>query len=232
MDSNNNAIIFICHNNESIEKVIDKIEMDNVYLMIVSFNEINEIYQNHPKILLAKNYPNNIEDEKELLTLTAWYCISKNDLFLDKEHLCLLEYDVILEESFIPQVNEICMNNNVDVISFLFSNICLEWETKRNILEPFINKKNMNYPNDRNYYWMPTTNQCIRRKIIDEFVDWYYPDCHLIKNSDSGFFSHYHERLFSYFIKENSKMITFIKGLSHLFLGSHSNFTEPNFSNI
>ena len=227
-DLKNNCILFICHNNESIEKVIHYIEIDNVYLMIVGLNDIKDVYTQHPKMILARSYPNHIENEKELLTLTAWYCISKNELFLDKEYLCLLEYDVILDDMFFHNINQICNNNNVDVISFIISNICLEWQTKKHILEPFIVNKNMNYPHDINYYWMPTTNQCVRRKLLDDFVDWYYPDCHFLKEMDTGFFSHYHERLFSFYIKENHKMTTLLTGLSHLFLGSHSSFTEPN----
>jgi len=224
----NNAIIFICHNDESIEKVIDKIYLDNVYFMIVGFNEIKEKYKNHPKIIFARDYENNIENEKELLTLTAWYCISKNNLFRDKEYLCLLEYDVILEDFFILSLNQVCENNHVDVISFMFSDICLEWVTKRDILEPFIHQKKMTLPMDKNYYWMPTTNQCIRRKIVDDFVDWYYPDCHMLKTADPNFFAHYHERLFSYYVKETGKQIICISGLKHLFLGSHTDFTENN----
>jgi hypothetical protein len=223
-----NAIIFICHNNESIEKVIDKIEIDNVYFMIVGFNEIREKYTKHPKIIFARNFSNHIEKEKELLTLTAWYCISKNNLFRDKEYLCLLEYDVILEEFFIPSLNQLCQNNNVDVISFIYSDICLEWITKRHILEPFINLKKMNLPANEKYHWFPTTNQCIRRKIVDDFVDWYYPDCHILKTGDPNFFAHYHERLFSYYAKETGKRITCVPGLNHLFLASHKNFTENN----
>ena len=222
----NNAIIFICHNDESIEKVIDRICIDNVYFILVGFNEIKEKYRNHPKIIFARNYENNIENEKELLTLTAWYCISKNNLFRDKEYLCLLEYDVILEDFFISCLNHVCQNNNIDIVTFIFSDICLEWVTKKDILEPFIKEKNMTLPVDINYYWMPTTNQCLRRNIVDDFVDWYYPDCHILKTGDPTFYSHYHERLFSYYVKETGKTIISIPGLTHLFLSSHGDFTE------
>ena len=173
----------------------------------------------------TKNYLDNIEQEKRLLTLTAWYCISKNDLFLEYEYLCLLEYDVILEDGFFDNLTEVCSSNQYDVISFLYSSICLEWETRKKVLNLFMNKKSMTLPADRNYSWMPTTNQCLRRYIVGEFVDWYYPDCKILQERDPRFFSHYHERLFSYYVKEANKSIGVISGLQHLFLGSHEHFT-------
>jgi hypothetical protein len=224
-DTRKHVIIFICHNDESIEKVIDKIQIDNVFIILVGNNQINEKYTSNNKILIARNYPYNIEDEKELLTFTAWYCISKNNLFPDQDFLSLLEYDVILKEDFLTNLNYLCMKNDLDIISFLFSPECWEWVTKKNILEIFLQNKSCRLPENKYCCWMPTTNHCIRRNIINEFVDWYYPDCHFLKKEDSAFYSYYHERLFSLYVIQNNKRITILPGLEHLFLTSHSHFT-------
>jgi hypothetical protein len=177
-------------------------------------------------MLVARNYPNNIENEKRLLTFTAWYCIVKNKLFADKEYLTLLEYDVILDDSFFSNMNDQCSKKVSDAFGFMYSPFCYGWVERKPHYDVFLGKKNMKVPPNIYYDWFPTTNLCLRYDIIEQFVDWYYPDCKILQESDPNFFSHYHERLTSYFVKEMGYKIIYTSGLKHLFSGSHYGFTE------
>jgi hypothetical protein len=123
------AIIFICHDNASIQSVV---HYDH-YIIVVGNNEIDEKYLNVPKIIIARNLKNNIEYEPKLLTFTAWYAITKNNLFLDCKYLCIFEYDVVIKDNF---YSKIAQHFDVDTISNLSFN-------KNNFQFSFFSSKNI-----------------------------------------------------------------------------------------
>jgi len=53
------AIVFVCHDNNSIESVLNY----NYYILFVGNREIDENYKNNPKIIIARDLSNNIEHE-------------------------------------------------------------------------------------------------------------------------------------------------------------------------
>jgi len=108
----NIVITFIAHSNESIERNLKHLDNEVCYCIVVGNNEINENLVNHPKILIARDYDNNIEHENKLLTFTAWYLIVKNNLFVNAEYICVLEYDVTIENNFIHQITLECQSEN------------------------------------------------------------------------------------------------------------------------
>ena len=61
-----------------------------------------------------------------------------------------------------------------------------------------------------------------KRNILSDFVVWYYPTCLNIKLLDYNKLSWYHERLFYIFIEHNKLNYTYMKGLKHIQLNSHS----------
>jgi hypothetical protein len=69
-----------------------------------------------------------------------------------------------------------------------------------NVFEDFLRIKNIDHY-DTNSLWYGSTNHCIKREILENFVNWYYPDCFYFKLYDYPKFSYYHERLFSVYIK-------------------------------
>ena len=88
--------IFICHNIEIVNNILNDPKKDNFHILFVGELEISEELSNNKRITIAKNLPNNIENEKDLLTFTAWYAIVKNNLFSEYKYICILEYDVLL----------------------------------------------------------------------------------------------------------------------------------------
>jgi hypothetical protein len=109
-------IIFICHDEKLVQELYEK--YDKHIVLFVGKNEIDS--NRFSNLTIVRNLPYNIEEEKSLLTFTAWYAIIKNDLFKDHEYLCLLEYDVILKDDFQQRLDE-CINTfpNVDLFSFI-----------------------------------------------------------------------------------------------------------------
>ena len=77
----------------------------------------------------------NIENEKALLTFTAWYAIIKNNLFSNYKYLCILEYDVVLDNNFKNNLTNICKTQKYDVISFIPINYGFVRDIKKNILK-------------------------------------------------------------------------------------------------
>jgi len=213
-------IIFVCHDNNSISKVIHH----NYPIIFVGSQEISDDYSNYSKIIIARNLENNIEHENKLLTFTAWYAICKNNLFSDYDYLCILEYDVELDENFEKNLKEKCLNNNNNngVISFLHdsSNGCLYFHVTKQILDDFLILKNENNGwLDKG--WGTSTNQCVRRDILNDFVDWYYPDCLTIKIKDNTYFSYYHERIFMFYLRNKGIDFIILNGLKHYQQCSH-----------
>lgn len=218
----NIAIVFVCHDNGSINNVIhyDK------YIIFVGDKNIDEEYINYPKLIIARNLKDNIENEKRLLTFTAWYAIIKNDLLLEYSHLCILEYDVSLYDSFEEKVTEIIKCND----GLSFDSTCYNGfiqDTNKEAVSAFLELKNIPLSIRENMHsWGCTTNQCIRRDILKDFVDWYYPDCMIIKNMDINKFSYYHERLFMIYLHFNNFEYHIDNSLlKHFGVRSHASYT-------
>jgi len=220
MDNTNVLVILVCHNMEIINSIFSNSINNNFHILFVGNNDISDEFANHPRITIARNLENNIENDKDLLTFTAWYAIVKNNLFTEYTYLCILEYDVKLEPHFETQLVKTCNLNNYDIISFLKIHNCFKLDIKENIIKYFLAKKGLpiNFPN----LWFPTTNHCLKRCHLEKFVDWYYPDCLEIKKLDPSNISWYHERLFNIFVFLNSFQTFFLENcLFHQMLNSH-----------
>ena len=213
------AIIFICHNNDSINKIIHH----NYYILFVGNQEISEEYKNNPKITVVRDLEKNIEEEKKLLTFTAWYAVCKNNLFPEYKYLCLLEYDVILSEDFEKNIMNTCNLDDIKVISFIeHKNLDLHWNINMDHLFTFLYSKNLSNSDFYNVQlWGSTSNQCVHRDILCDFVVWYYPSCLLLKSIDYKNLSWYHERIFMIYLKKQNINYVIIDGLKHLYLDSH-----------
>ena len=212
-------IVFICHSEELVKKLYNTYE--NPTILFVGLNTLDKIV--YPDVIIVRDLQDNIEYEKSLLTFTAWYAIVKNNLFKE-EHLCILEYDVKLDKNFKENLESLLQNDKqLDVISFIkvggFS--C---DVNYNILRGFIESKREKYTDITD--WYATTNHCIKRTILKEFVDWYYPDYLQIKNAHSQKLAFYHERLFYYYISSRNLKNVYMEGLEHFYSNSHGYYTR------
>jgi hypothetical protein len=208
--------------NNNIES-LNSILHQNTYIIYVGNNEIKPEWRENPKIIIARELPNNIEQEVKLLTFTAWYLIIKNNLFESYEHICLMEYDLLLNETFKDDLSQICLENNPDVISFHkpYNYYFFQYDVSINVMSYFLQMKNINNSIINDMIWYASTNHCIRRKLLCDFVEWYYPDCLYIKHFDFANLSWYHERLFAVYLKSKNIEPFLLEGPEHQQLQSH-----------
>ena len=220
--SNQVIIVFVCHSIETVEESLQKVP--NAHIIFVGDKEVNESIRANPNIIIAREQPDNIEHEKKLLTFTAWYLIIKNNLYKEYEYVCVLEYDVILEKNFEENLTNVLDKNIYDIISFKEGRSCFNMDINIKVLKEFLENKKKDY--ELSYekcrtMWYPSTNQCMNRKILNNFVDWYYPDYLQIKEQDLYSLSWYHERVFSVYIRINDLKVHILSGLGHFCKNSH-----------
>ena len=101
----NLIVVFVCHNNETITNV--RIKYPDSTILFVGSSDVS---QPDSKIIISRDLAINIEDKPKLLTFTAWYAISKNQLFLEYDYICLFEYDVNLEPNLEEKIKNTIQN--------------------------------------------------------------------------------------------------------------------------
>jgi GR25 family glycosyltransferase involved in LPS biosynthesis len=191
--------------------------------MFVGDKVIDERHAQNKNIIIVKDLPYNIETEWNLLTFTAWYAIIKNNMFVEYEYMCILEYDVILSSNFIEELYPRCKSK--DVISFNEdTHKALLLDVNYSVCINYLVKQGLTHKHfDSIKKWPCSSNHCLKRTILEEFVNWYYPSCLFIKNLDNKKLRYYHERMFAIycsFKKYNHIILPNI--LKHLQLVSHN----------
>jgi hypothetical protein len=220
--SNQVIIVFVCHSIETVKEALQKIP--KAHIIFVGDKEVNESIRNNSNIIIAREQTDNIEHEKKLLTFTAWYLIVKNNLYKEYEYICVLEYDVLLDQDFEKNLMDKVDEKIYDVIPFQQYKYHFNADIDIKVLRKFIENKKIEYDviSHKCYkLWYPSTNQCLKRKILNDFVDWYYPDYLQIKEQDLTQLSWYHERAFSAYIMVNELKIYVLQGLEHFVKNSH-----------
>jgi hypothetical protein len=222
------VIVYICHNIDTYKTIRERNIRPTPYIIFVGNGEITEEIEKDPHVFIARNQPINIENEPKLLTFTAWYLIVMNNLLQNIDYFILLEWDVGLKQAYYSDIINL-LYSEPDVIGLNISDgggfLC---DVNQNIINYFLNKKQITY--DKNQRWFSTTNHCIRRDILIEFVNWYYPSCLEIKLLDYNRLSWYHERLFYVFLIGTKKKIFFSEKIitPHLQGGSHMGIVNTN----
>ena len=229
------VILFVCHNRETVINVLQKVndakvndakvndaKVNDAIIIFVGDQIIDDDIRSIPNIIIARELENNIEHEKKLLTFTAWYLVIKNQLFLDYKYICILENDVILSMNFINDLYNETIKNEFDIVSFKYGVDCFDKDISLDVFSDFLRIKQITTSmNWHNIGWYPSTNQCMKREHLQNFVDWYYPFCYYVKVKDEKKFSWYHERLFNVFLYHNKLTVKTIEGLKHLSCKSH-----------
>lgn len=213
-------IIYIAHDQNSVDSCIKS--NPDATIMLVGFNELPDEIK-YIDVITVRDLPNNIEHEKKLLTFTAWYAIIKNDLFLNDEHLCVLEWDCT-----IPKLDS--FNPENDIGAFFYNDgQAFQTDINKDVFINFLKNKKLKYENF-SMGWNLSTNYIIRRSVLADFVDFYYPSCiDDIQAYDRKKISWYHERIFWVYIYLYKLKIQTINGAIHIAAQSHiiSNLNEP-----
>lgn len=219
-DKNPVKIVFVCHSQESMDKILRE-QPEEVDVLFVGMESV----QPGPRIIICRDLEDNIEHEPKLLTFTAWYAIIKNNLYKEYSYICIFEYDASTGAEFIPEIVKRCKEGEFDVISFFTS-------TPFNAFNPFLQDVNLDIMNyirgilgidyDYSRSWNHSSNHCIRREVLQDFVEWYSEQYPYIKEKDIKHLSWYHERLFAMYtfakvLKQNT-----MDGVTHVSASSHT----------
>ena len=216
-------VVFVCHDKPTVFNVLQKVP--DATVIFVGDQDIDDQTREVPNLIVARELPNNIESEKKLLTFTAWYAIIKNNLFTEYDYICILENDVLLSGTFMKDLQIATTASENDLITFCLGRSCFYVDIKINILEDCLKIKGLDFETMKSNLvkkgWYPSTNQCIKRNVLNDFIDWYYPFCLYIKTKHEEKFSWYHERLFSVYLDSNDAKVKLMHGLQHLSNKSH-----------
>lgn len=207
--------VFVCHSQETVNKIL-KEQPEYTDILFVGPNPVEP----NSRVIICRDLKDNIEYEKKLLTFTAWYAIVKNNLYPTYKYICILEYDVTIQPGTFDIVINKCMENP-DIITFDKRSGYFTLDINIDIFNTILTKHNIKYNMDQE--WCHSTNQCMRRDILVDFVNWYNNEHPYIKEKDYKKLSWYHERLFSVYIHTKNKIISVVDGISHVQSQSHKN---------
>lgn len=224
LDKDPSLSVFIVSHDQKIIKDADSKNIPNLKYIFVG-NGPFDLILDMDNVIIARNYPDNLESQKYLLSFTAWYLIVKNNLCLTS-HLIILEYDSVLKDNFYNKTLE-KIKQGYEALSyercpapvkemiFLASpmKILNSQLIKLANLEDFMNLTP----------WFHTTNQCMSLSLLKDFVNWFYELQFRIQEYDFLHLSWYHERLYSMYLAKNKIKHDYLKGIVvHEFSESHT----------
>ena len=183
-----------------------------------------ERIKNRPDTIVMRNLPQNIEARKELVAYTAWWALVKNNL-IHSRYALLLEYDVVVPNvaALLETLQNVCAKSPA-VIS-----LCAD-EYPLGYYLPFFEEvaEHLGFEKTLGYGpWFPTSNHCVSRETLGEFVEWYDVLIPRISMLIRAHLPWYQERMFQLFLRRNRHLTqaAVLGGLHHCTTLSHWNFT-------
>lgn len=187
----NFEVYIVCHDKQSYELFKENNKHINIskfkFILVGEYDFVSEQFNDNN--IVASFLPVNIEKYNSLLTYTAWFALSKNEI-VKSSHVAIFEYDCIFKED----IFKVKKNKN-SIIGFnpritnekLYLDLIPEFTNLLSKREIEIAKL---YD-----YWNATTNVIIPIWFLDYFVSWYFkfiPDILQFKKH-----SHFHERSYN-----------------------------------
>lgn len=191
----------ICHDQNLILEFIknEKFKsLPNYKFLFVGDSDCDSI-ADCSNVIICNNLDNNIEDKPLLCSFTGWYAVSKNNLS-NSNYVCLLEHDVEIVDSFHENNIKRIEREEADIYGYLEQPLDDAFSRSTPWLEIYTNSKfEINVEDflkafaENETSWMSTTNFLLKRKVLCEFVDWFYK--HSEKFSKDKLGSYMHERM-------------------------------------
>jgi len=118
--------------------------------------------------------------------------------------------------------NKLSKFDNYDIISFTLSEEhIIKYDVNYNILIGYLKARGITNFDIKS--WPSSTNHCMKRTILEDFVNWYYPSCLSIKDRHPIKFGYYHERAFPYYSKNKLyKHLILNNAVKHIQLRSYN----------
>lgn len=218
---NSLEIYIVCHSTSSYRKFkelnIGKDFIEDFKIIFVGQDDFS-IYEGNPKYIIARNLPYNIESTPTLLTFTAWFALSENEL-IQSDYVGIFEYDCV----FTANPNRVDRDlkfehiigfNPMDTKDYRYLD-CVPRFTGMLVQEESWIKESL-----ARDMWNATTNIIMHRSFLFLFVCWYLDLIyHGLTEIDKH--QHFHERAYNIFAAHHRFQIRFHKGVKHKMLRSH-----------
>jgi hypothetical protein len=219
------------------QELILKFEESNKFLFLKNYKYVflgkreTDKIDNNSKVIIAKNFKDNLEDYPLFTSFTGWHLLWKNNL-ITKKYVNLFEYDIIVDKN-IEQIQSKFFYENLDVLGYVpHSTKTFHYINNKNWVEHIfeaiktvykidIEKKIRDLINTNpNLNWSATSNHTFRKEVFDEFMKWFEPLIPFLKDTKTC--GHAHERAISFFYFLSGKKISIIPNvIKHFQMNSH-----------
>lgn len=215
----NIEIYIVCHDRKSYDWFIDHNKHIDIskfkFILVGEYEEVGTPFTDEN--IVASFYPDNIEQHKSLLTFTAWYLLSKNNI-VKSDFVGIFEYDVIFKKDIFELSDFIDKKHIIGFNSRLIEND----KFYLSLIPDFcvLLKQDEFEIAKTGKVWNATTNVIISKWFLDLFVNWYLAFIpHILCHPKV---SHYHERAYNILMKYMNMRYFFMDSyLEHKQLMSH-----------
>lgn len=183
-------IFIVCHNQQSLELFKENNKHIDIskfkFILVGNWEGVGEEFKEEH--IVASFLPDNIERFEKLLTFTAWYALTRNNL-IKSDYVGIFEYDCIFKDDIFKLKGELEKNCIIG-----FNPRVTNEHLYLNIIPEFCNllSKGEIKKAKKNNYWNATTNMILPINFLEGFVSWYLE--YVIKILKYTKVSHYHER--------------------------------------
>lgn len=224
-------VFIICHDQDIILKDEETKKFSSKLpcyrYLFVGFGNTSKI-ENNPKVIICNKQLNNIENEKNLVSFTAWHIIAKNNI-TNAKYISMLEYDVDLGADFYEKNLNVLKRTDGIIGYIVFPLLCnLYLDASHLLKESLLKAYNINLVEFITEYvnktgknsWTSTSNTTMSLEHLKQFVEWYDPIKEIVKGEKLG--GHVQERTTKIFAILNNIKTYVIQGvLVHFQKKSH-----------
>ena len=197
----------LCHTQDFI---IDSIEhnkyknFNDYYFVFMGMGQINKI-KNINNVIICRDLPNNIEEQKNCLQYCGWYSLYHNE-FLDTDYIRIIDYDVDIIN--INNKTSHCVKSGLgfgfdDHFLNKFGNHRKFVDIMNRYANGDIRKAISNYSKEFNQdKWFSSIDVLINKETFSKFMEWFKPIAEEIK--DEYYFGMFFERVLTIFLIVNN----------------------------
>jgi hypothetical protein len=213
-------------------EIINLLEQRGEFKHLINYQYVlltkREFNTNQDNIIVSKNYKLNIEDYKNYLQFTGWYCLGANKI-PKTDYITLLEYDVRVSDDLDTKINTTINDTKLDCYGYaclpktnsflnndVFSNGLIDYLRAQNILAQDIINSN------HNSQWIVTSNVTIKTDVFLKLVrsNLFINLLNYLSNTKMS--GHFLERFITAFLILNKYSYGFIENcVTHYAVDSH-----------
>ena len=192
--------IFVCiHDADLIVKIDPQLRMvaNAPFTYIFVGRRSADLVRHWPNVVVARELPDNIEDENKFVDFTAWYAISRNGLGTARS-LALIQYDTVISTKFSQKTIKKMASSPGSILGYIPWAMSDANFLKNNMgAAPLARSINNIYQTDiyglvaqaiasGDDTWPSANSFCLDPARLNQFVDWFLPLMPDIGNVDAA----------------------------------------------